>query len=169
MKVAMRDISFPSELTQLPKVLTIPEICQDGCEVLAHYIDRSVAAVRQILMFPIVVPLFRLFSENIESDWLNLAVAKILAFVPESREIITLEPKTLVKNYVIPLIEGGKTLQIVIAALLCKDNEDAIAELTRENVQKKLLPLLKHNHPDVRLWTLLLLSLFARKMPNSIA
>jgi regulator-associated protein of mTOR len=157
-KVSTAVISFPGQLTTLPTVLTNSELQESGCEVLSVYIDKSVDAIRQVMLFPIVVPLFQLFRRGIGGDFMFLSIAKILCFMPQTRRLLFGWSPNLFEESIFPLLLVDKPLlPLIIATLLVRDNPSA-AESVSGKWSEAILPLLRNRYSDVRLWSLLFLT-----------
>ena len=167
MNVSTKDISFPSQLTQIPPVLTTPNMKEEGCEVLSQYIDTSLDAIRQIMYFPIMVPLFQLFPQRIGGDNLYLCMAKILCFMPAARSILASLSHDVFGELIFPLFKLEKPLfPVIVATMVINKNEQLIGEIDKR-WSEFTLPLLKHPHPDVRMWTLLFMSCFINSVSDS--
>lgn len=160
--VATKDISFPSQLTQLPLALTSSEDLQkEACEVIALYIDKSINAIRQLLYFPIVFPLFQLLPKRIGGESLLFSLSKILCFMPQTREMLNSLSHNVIEELIFPILnENDKPLFALISAtLITRYNQQVISSLNN-NWKKTVLPLLKKQHQDVKIWALLFLSSF---------
>lgn len=160
--VATKDISFPSQLTQLPLALTSSEDLQkEACEVIALYIDKSVDAIRQLLYFPIAFPLFQLLPKHTGGESLLFALSKILCFMPQTREMLNSLSHNVMEELIFPLLaDNEKPLFALIAATLITKNNQQVINSLNNNWKKTLLPLLKNKHQDIKIWTLLFLSSF---------
>ena len=162
MSVATKDVSFPSQLTFLPLALTSPALQTQACEVVALYIDKSVNAIRQLLFFPILPPLFQLLPQKIESEYLIFSIAKIIAFMPSTRDMLSQMSNNVLGDLIFPLFTEEKPLfAIIVATLITNDNQPVIAQLNSQ-WSDVVLPLLKKPYQDVRIWTLLFISRFIK-------
>ncbi|OHT01345.1 hypothetical protein TRFO_07577 [Tritrichomonas foetus] len=166
MGVATKDISFPSQLTQLPPALTSPTLQVDACEVIALYIDKSVNAIRQLLYFPILFPLFQLLPQRIGGENLIFSIAKILCFMPTTRDVLNVLSKNVLEELIFPLFSEEKPLfALIVATHVTRENPPIIASLNN-HWSEIVLPLLKRPHQDVKIWTLLFISSFIESVDD---
>lgn len=169
MAVNRKDVSFASQLTYMPSILATPSLKEVGCDVLAQYIDTSTARIRHVLEFAIVVPLFRLLIQGHVQESLLFSMAKIMIFLPDTKRILISSKKNVFEELIFPLFSSQKPLfALIIAVMTLKDSEDQIAGI--DGLWKKhVLPLLSHSHSDVRVWTLLLMSVFISKVTGGVS
>jgi hypothetical protein len=167
------DISFPCQLTQLPTVLSTLQQQEGscnlpvaGCEVLAAYIDKSVSAIRQVLMFPIVGPLFHLFPKAIGGDCLLLAMIKIVCFMPETRQILQHMCADVFGEFV-ELFAAEKPLFALMLAVFVLRDSPRVLETVNGRWADAILPRLANRHDDVRLWALVLLMTILPAVPDA--
>lgn len=167
MNVSTKDISFPGQLTLIPPALTTPSLQAEGSKVLALYIDKSMSAVRQMWYFPIAVPLFQMMTSPACNDYLLLAVAKTLCFMPSARAILREIGKEAFKNVLSPLLKKeNPVFSLVICTIYHFENSEAVSQLVQTDWSDVVLPLLSHQMTDVRLWSLLFVATFIASIPN---
>lgn len=168
MKAATNDISFPSQLTQLPLALTNTELQDEACEIIALYIDKSVKTLRQVLHFPIGFPLFQKLLHKHTDPYLNFSIAKILCFMPQMREIFNHLSHNLLDDIIFPLISQDEKplFPLIIATHLVHNNSNVLATLSSNPMVKKIIPLLRKPFSDIKIWALLFLSTFIESIPD---
>jgi hypothetical protein len=160
------ELAFPSQLTMLPTVLMNPDLQEAACEVVALYLDKSVDAIRQAMLFPLFMPLFRLFSKRIGGDFTVLAVAKIVCFMPDTSRVFYDWCPDVFGEWVFPLFAQQKPLfPVIVATLLARGNPVACEKLSGR-WEAPVLPLLAHDHSDVRVWALLFISTIAPRVSD---
>ena len=124
-------------------------------------------AIRQIMYFPIMVPLFQLFPQRIGGDNLYLCMSKILCFMPAARRILSSLAHDVFGELIFPLFKLEKPLfPLIIATMVINKNEPFVDQIDKR-WSEFTLPLLKHPHSDVRLWTLLFLSCFIENVSDA--
>ncbi|EAX98677.1 hypothetical protein TVAG_432270 [Trichomonas vaginalis G3] len=167
MNVSTKDISFPGQLTLIPPALTTPSLQAEGSKVLALYIDKSISAVRQMWYFPIAVPLFQMLTSPSCNEYLLLAVAKTLCFMPSARAILREISKETFKTVLSPLLkQENSVFALVIATIYHFENNEAISQLVQNDWSSTILSLFDDSHTDVRLWTLLFVATFVNYIPD---
>ena len=162
MNVSTKDIAFPGQLTLIPPALTTPCLQKEGSKVFALYIDKSINAVKQMWYFPIIFPLLQLlFSQNC-NEYLLMAVAKALCFMPSARQILKEISPNPFKQILFPLMKEKKPLFVlVISTVLTINNKELIDILLSDNQWAEfVIPLFDNKYTDVKLWTLLFVETF---------
>ena len=162
MNVSTKDIAFPGQLTLIPPALTTPCLQKEGSKIFALYIDKSINAVKQMWYFPIIFPLLQLLLSPNCNEYLFMAVAKALCFMPSARQILKEISPNPFKQILFPQMKEKKPLFVlVISTILTNNNKEMIDVLLSDDQWTEyVIPLFDNKYPDVKLWTLLFVATF---------
>ena len=166
--VSLRTLSEVSPLTKnffpqisfMTSALSCPntEIQETACHVLARFLDRSQDSIRAALHFPIVPQLFRLLKINGAVPSLLFCLCKVMCYEPAIREM----GAGYLLQTAIPLFKNEQCAQLalILCLLFIRNSNAYAASFLQLKGLSYALPLLCSDSSGVRLWALLLISMF---------
>ena len=151
--------SFSPQISFITSALTSSrkETYEMACSVLARFLDRSPDSIRSALHFPIVPQLFRLLKMQVTTPALLFCLCKVICYEPAVRDM----GASFLLQIAIPLLRTESVLLALILCVLFIRNSSSYAmNFLQLKGISYVMPLLLNADSRVRLWALLLLSVF---------
>jgi hypothetical protein len=158
------ETSFQYPLAHLPTILADGEFAERGCELLLKFMEKDRKTAKVALRFPLLPPLFRLFTQG--SANAGYCLAAVLSVFPAAGPRLLEMSPNFFRDVVFPLLRfraDNRVSVLMLATLLVQRSPALARDLAGQ--WAPALELLSDEAEEVRFWALL----FVRYLVESVA